>query len=172
MNESGPVAGPGVRAAASPPTQFPAQYSPALPWGTTRFGMDLGGSMALSATRTPGLVTSSQTSASEGVVPTFQSCPETGRNHHLGLGKPDWCRKLPSTISTASLQSFAGCPRAAYQPGGLPGVLPLASEKVHLEVGFPLRCFQRLSRPNVATQLCRFSDNWYTSGSSSPVLSY
>ncbi len=38
---------------ASPPTQFPAQYSPALPWGTTRFGMELGGAMALSATHTP-----------------------------------------------------------------------------------------------------------------------
>jgi hypothetical protein len=42
-----------VCAAASPPTQFPAQYSPALPWGTTRFGMELGGSMALWATHTP-----------------------------------------------------------------------------------------------------------------------
>src|SRR3712207_8590159 len=45
--------GCGLRAAASPPTQLPAQYSPALPWGTTRFGMELGGSMALSATHTP-----------------------------------------------------------------------------------------------------------------------
>ena len=43
----------GVCAAASPPTRFPVQYSPALPWGTTRFGMELGGSMALSATHTP-----------------------------------------------------------------------------------------------------------------------
>ena len=41
-----------VCAAASPPTQLPAQYSPALPWGTTRFGMELGGAMALSATHT------------------------------------------------------------------------------------------------------------------------
>ncbi len=38
--------------------------------------------------------------------------------------------------------------------------------------GFPLRCFQRFARPNVATQLCRLPDNWPTSGSSSPVLSY
>jgi DNA polymerase, archaea type len=37
-----PVLTPGVRAAASPPTQLPAQYSPALPWGTTRFGMETG----------------------------------------------------------------------------------------------------------------------------------
>ena len=42
----------------------------------------------------------------------------------------------------------------------------------NLGVGFPLRCFQRLSNPNIATQLCRWRDNWYTRGSSIPVLSY
>ena len=78
-----------------------------------------------------------------------------------------------STISTAWLQSVTCCPPAAYQPGHLPGVLPLQeSEKAHLEAGFPLRCCQRLSLPNVATQRCRLPDNWHTSGSSSPVLSY
>ena len=43
---------------------------------------------------------------------------------------------------------------------------------VHLEVGFPLRCFQRLSRPDVATRRCPWRDNRYTSGRSVPVLSY
>ena len=38
--------------------------------------------------------------------------------------------------------------------------------------GFTLRCFQRLSVPNFATQLCRRPDSWYTRGSSIPVLSY
>jgi len=75
-------------------------------------------------------------------------------------------------MSTASLRSVARRPRAASQPGRLPGVLPLSSEKVHLGAGFPLRCCQRLSLPNVATQPCRWYDNWHTSGSSSPVLSY
>ena len=42
----------------------------------------------------------------------------------------------------------------------------------HLEAGFTLRCFQRLSQPNVATQLCLWQDNWCTRGSSIPVLSY
>ena len=46
------------------------------------------------------------------------------------------------------------------------------SGKSHLEGGFPLRCFQRLSRPNVATQQCHRRDNWNTRGSSIPVLSY
>jgi hypothetical protein len=40
------------------------------------------------------------------------------------------------------------------------------------EVGFPLRCVQRLSRPYIATQRCRWRDNWYTRGTSIPVLSY
>ncbi len=41
-----------------------------------------------------------------------------------------------------------------YQPGSLPGAFRGVKPPgmVHLEVGFPLRCFQRLSLPNVATQ--------------------
>ena len=42
----------------------------------------------------------------------------------------------------------------------------------HLEGGFTLRCLQRLSLPNLATLLCHWYDNRWTSGSSSPVLSY
>jgi hypothetical protein len=38
-----PVGGSDVRATASPPTRSPAQYSPALAPGTTRFGMGRGG---------------------------------------------------------------------------------------------------------------------------------
>ncbi len=41
-----------------------------------------------------------------------------------------------------------------------------------LEEGFPLRCFQRLSRPNLATGQCHWRDNPNTRGSSTPVLSY
>src|SRR5699024_3607198 len=44
--------------------------------------------------------------------------------------------------------------------------------KSHLEGGFMLRCFQHLSRPYIATQRCRWHDNWYTRGMSIPVLSY
>ena len=42
----------------------------------------------------------------------------------------------------------------------------------HLKAGFPLRCLQRLSLPNVANQPCPWRDNWHTRGSSVPVLSY
>ena len=38
--------------------------------------------------------------------------------------------------------------------------------------GFVLRCFQHLSLPYVATQLCPWQNNWCTRGMSIPVLSY
>ena len=44
--------------------------------------------------------------------------------------------------------------------------------KFNLEASFELRCFQRLSQPNIATQLCHWHDNWRTIGSFTPVLSY
>ncbi len=40
------------------------------------------------------------------------------------------------------------------------------------EGGFPLRCFQRLSLPYLATRLCRWRDNRSTRDTSTPVLSY
>ena len=41
----------------------------------------------------------------------------------------------------------------------------------NLEVGFPLRCFQRLSNPDIANQRCPWRDSWETSGQFTPVLS-
>ena len=41
-----------------------------------------------------------------------------------------------------------------------------------LEGGFLLRCLQQLSRPHLATQRCSWRNNWYTRGTSIPVLSY
>ena len=42
----------------------------------------------------------------------------------------------------------------------------------NLGAGFPLRCFQRLSLPNVANRPCRWRDNRHTRGPSTQVLSY
>ena len=79
----------------------------------------------------------------------------------------------PSAIRTARLRSVTRRPPAAYPPGRLPGALPGApSGEPGLGGGFPLRCFQRFARPDVATQPCRGRDNWPTSGPSTPVLSY
>ena len=41
-----------------------------------------------------------------------------------------------------------------------------------LQVGFTLRCLQRLSLPHFASQLCHWHDNCCTRGASIPVLSY
>ncbi len=79
-------------------------------------------------------------------------------------------------ISTRQLKVCA-CARLLYLgpinlvvfQGSL-GRLPCG--RSHLGVGFTLRCFQRLSLPNVATQRCHWRDNWCTRGSSIPVLSY
>ena len=47
-----------------------------------------------------------------------------------------------------------------------------ASGTPGLEEGFPLRCFQRLSLPDIATRRCGWRHNRYTIGPSNPVLSY
>ena len=47
-----------------------------------------------------------------------------------------------------------------------------ASGKTYLQASFPLRCFQRLSLPHIATRQCDWRHNRYTSGASTPVLSY
>ena len=52
------------------------------------------------------------------------------------------------------------------------GLTNLRYERSHLRAGFTLRCFQRLSVPDVATQLYAWRHNWYTIGPSTPVLSY
>ncbi len=79
------------------------------------------------------------------------------------------------------------CPRSLGRVGSgrlpavhLPPINPVISRGAYLMMSgtrrlgerFPLRCFQRFAQPNVATQRCRLPDNWFTSGSSSPVLSY
>ena len=76
-------------------------------------------------------------------------------------------------ISTGKLHAL---PRFHTQPINLvvfqESLVPLRVGISNLGVGFALICFQRLSRPNLAIQLCRWRDNWCTRGSSTPVLSY
>ena len=47
-----------------------------------------------------------------------------------------------------------------------------SSGRTRFEVGFPLRCLQRLSRPHIATLQCGWRHNRSTRGASIPVLSY
>ena len=78
----------------------------------------------------------------------------------LGLLVPVNSTPYDASISGLSTQSSSWGP---YNPKvGRP----------HLKEGFPLRCFQRLSRPDVANQPCTWRYNWHTRGPSVPVLSY
>jgi hypothetical protein len=53
-----------------------------------------------------------------------------------------------------SAQRLAALTPPAHPPGILPGSLPASRRgRPHLGAGFPLRCFQRLSLPHMATQL-------------------
>ena len=61
---------------------------------------------------------------------------------------------------------------ADLSPDRLSGVFVLAYWNLLLEVGFTLRCLQRLSAPHFASQLCRWHDNCCTRDASTPVLSY
>jgi len=42
----------------------------------------------------------------------------------------------------------------------------------NLGMGFSLRCFQRLSLPDIATQQCSWRNSWHTRGRFILVLSY
>ena len=78
----------------------------------------------------------------------------------------------PRTISTGQLHTLLHFHlRPIYQVVFL-GPYLMKSERSHLRGSFTLRCFQRLSRPYIATQLCPWQDNWCTRGTSIPVLSY
>ena len=84
----------------------------------------------------------------------------------------DGCYRACRAIRTGQLRAL---PRFHIRPidvmvyHGPPGVAP---GRPGFEVGFPLRCFQRLSRPHLATRPCRWRDNRCTRGASIPVLSY
>ena len=81
-------------------------------------------------------------------------------------------RSSPRAISTGQLHTLLHFHlRPIYQVVFL-GPYSLKDERSNLRGSFTLRCFQRLSRPYIATQLCPWQDNWCTRGTSIPVLSY
>ena len=81
----------------------------------------------------------------------------------LGVGD-----QVERAISTGRLHAL---PRVHPRPIDVM-VYHGSSGTAGLEGGFPLRCFQRLSRPHLATRRCRWRDNRSTRGASIPVLSY
>ena len=81
-----------------------------------------------------------------------------------------------AVISTAQLNPLQDLHLRPINPVVYGGPYPLRQvgkgRRSNLEVGFALRCFQRLSHPDLATRRCPWRDNRYTRGLSFPVLSY
>ena len=85
---------------------------------------------------------------------------------------------LDCCVAFRPLVPVGSTPRGASTSGlsttcsawGLQG--PVVLWNAYLGAGFPLRCFQRLSLPNVANRPCHWRDNRHTRGSSTQVLSY
>jgi hypothetical protein len=104
-----------------------------------------------------------------GKVPAVSPEPHSGRKR---IKKVCVCQAA-RPVSTGQLHPSRGFHFRPINPvvwlGALP---PLGCGRPHLEAGFPLRCFQRLSLPDVANQPCPWRDNWHTRGPSVPVLSY
>ncbi len=93
----------------------------------------------------------------------------------LAFRRPDQARtrimeaiKLDRAISTGKLNAS---PRLHTQPINVV-VFHGSQGSTRFEVGFPLRCLQRLSRPYVATLHCGWRHNSSTRGMFIPVLSY
>jgi hypothetical protein len=93
-------------------------------------------------------------------------------------GTTQWTRSIfvevtsPRPISTGRLRALLPSTSGLSTQSSAGGLTRLLGGKPHLETCFPLRCFQRLSLPNVANQPCSWRNNWHTRGSSIPVLSY
>ena len=102
--------------------------------------------------------------------PDFLHLAKPVSNFPFGLNSILLDQVLDRLVSSSSkrYRSFTD----DLSPGSLPGVLLLSNGTLILEVGFTLRCLQRLSRPHFASLLCRWHDNSCTSGASTPVLSY
>ena len=91
----------------------------------------------------------------------------------LKQGWKDFFEKQDArAISTGQLHPSQGFHLQPIDEVVYLGPSGLASGRTYLKAGFPLRCFQRLSLPHIATLLCRWHDNRSTSGVSIPVLSY
>ena len=87
---------------------------------------------------------------------------------HLTMGTSNENNQVNRAISTGKLHAL---PHLHTRPINVV-VFHGSQGNTSFEVGFPLRCLQRLSRPYIATLLCRWHDNRSTRDTSIPVLSY
>ena len=81
-------------------------------------------------------------------------------------------RSSPRPISISKLPHYCVFTADLSTLSSLRGLTRSRDGNLLLEVGFTLRCLQRLSAPHFASQLCRWHDNCCTRDASTPVLSY
>src|SRR5215831_5677951 len=94
------------------------------------------------------------------------SCVCCAKTHDYGVKPHEQLVPVSSTHYCASTPGLSTWWSATTLQGDqVPG-------RFHLQARFPLRCFQRLSLPHIATRRCDWRHNRYTSGASTPVLSY
>ena len=103
-------------------------------------------------------------------LPPYQFRPRSGPSKAMCL--PSRLRSSPRLISTGQLHASQRFHLRPINVIVYDEPYSIKDERSNLRGSFTLRCLQRLSRPNVATQLCPWQDNWCTRGSSIPVLSY
>ena len=101
--------------------------------------------------------------------PHPESC--TGK-FDLGSVVSSLCRSSPRPISISKLIHYCIYTADLSTLSSARGLTCSRSGSLILQVGFTLRCLQRLSHPHFASQLCRWHDNCFTRGASIPVLSY
>ena len=104
-----------------------------------------------------------------------RSLPSNERNHHRTRPDPtSGSESVPrSPVSTGRLHPSRGFHlRPIEHVFNMRATGTEVPRNPNLGAGFPLRCFQRLSLPNVANRPCRWRDNRHTRGPSTQVLSY
>ena len=106
-----------------------------------------------------------QANASSGCVLTFPDCCVFAGDARPVCGRGSGAVRAIRTGPLRTLLRFHSRPMDVV-------VFHDSHARPRFEGSFPLRCFQRLSLPTVATRLCRWRDNRSTRGSSTPVLSY
>ena len=133
---------------------------------TVLFGMGRRGASGLWSSGVDGWLRRTQPHSEEVVRLDWRKHHETVSTHGYGV-KPHG-QLVPVSLtryraSTPGLSTWWSA--TTLQGDQVPG-------RSHLQARFPLRCFQRLSLPYIATRRCDWRHNRYTSGTSTPVLSY
>ena len=149
-----------------------SQVPSALKGLTSVFGMGTGGSPSPLPPeyRVCTFVAHPENCTSSSPTSCFDYQPISYFFYFVGLVPSSLDQVLDRLVSSSSICYHTSTDDLS--PGSLPGVLLLSNGTLILEVGFTLRCLQRLSRPHFASQLCPWQDNCCTSDASTPVLSY